>query len=66
MDNVHCLTTRRSEAVKSAPKVSDADAYMGDFYDWAMANGIDTTTTEFKFNAATVLTVVQSLLHSRG
>lgn len=66
MDNVICLKTRRQEKIIESPKPSEADEYLSEFYDWCHRHGIDTSTTEFKFNAATVLTTVQSLLHSRG
>jgi hypothetical protein len=64
MGNVVCLTTTRNAVKKEEPDA--ANEYISTFYDWARAQGIDTTTTEFKFNAATVLTVVQALLHGRN
>jgi hypothetical protein len=63
--NVVCLTTRKSERAEETVKESAADEFVRQFYDWAAQHGIDTTTTNFKYDAATVLTVVQSILHER-
>lgn len=63
MKNVVCLTTKRNEQTESPRETNEADNFISDFYDWAMKNGIDTTTIEFKWDAATVLTIVRGLLH---
>lgn len=65
MSNVVCLTTKKNERVDEPIKDSEAHTFLAQFYDWAREHGIDTTTTQFKFDAATVLTVIQSLLHER-
>ena len=64
MSNVVGFATRKKEKVQEA-KGNDAQNFLSEFYDWARENGIDTETTRFKYDAATVLTVVQSLLHER-
>ena len=64
MRNVVSLTTRKKERKAEARKDA-AQEFISQFYDWARDNRIDITTTEFKFNAATVLTVAQALLHGR-
>ena len=52
--------------IRSKPIEKDEAAeFISNFYDWARDNGIDTTTTEFKFDAAVILTTIQSLLHGR-
>jgi hypothetical protein len=63
-NNVVCLTTTRRE-VKKQVEVDEAHEFISIFYDWARERGIDTTTTEFKFDAAVILTTIQSLLHER-
>lgn len=65
-DNIVCLNQKRNE-IKVEPNEEDkADSFISYFFDWAQEQGIDTSSVEFKFNAATVLTVIQSLLHERN
>lgn len=55
---------------KSAPKVElptnqapqEALDYIAGLYEWADERGIDTTTLDFKYEAATIMTVVQGML----
>lgn len=63
MSNVVGLTTKKKMKNKPDDK---AQTFISEFYDWAVKNGIDTTTTEFKWDAATVLTIVRGLLHKKG
>ena len=62
--NVVSFATRKNEEPVKTPQ-DEAHEFILKFYDWAREHGIDTTTTRFKFDAAVVLTTVQSLLHER-
>lgn len=62
MGNVVCLTTRKNEKMKEVDE-NPVDEFIEEFYNWAFRNGVDTTTTRFKFDAATVMTVCQALIH---
>jgi len=64
MKNVVSLTTTRNER-KAEVRQDEAHEFISYFYDWAREHRIDTTTTEFKYDAAVVLTTIQSLLHGR-
>ena len=60
MSNVIGLTKRKEEV---QPTGDEAESFISGFYDWAVDQGIDTSTVEFKWDAATVLTIVRGLLH---
>jgi hypothetical protein len=64
MSNVHCLTEKRNAS--KVEKIDEAEQFISTFYDWCMEHNIDTQSIEFKFNAATVLTVIRSLIHARN
>ena len=64
MENVVSITTTRNKR-KASKRKDEAQEFISTFYDWARANRIDTTTTEFKYDAAVILTTIQSLLHGR-
>lgn len=59
------ISFKPRETNKGPSKESITDSFMMDFFDWAELNGIDVESSEFKYNAATILTVVQSLLNKK-
>ena len=64
MRNVVSLTTTRNER-KAEIRQDEVQEFVSNFYDWAREHGIDVTTTEFKYDAAVIMTTIQSLLHGR-
>lgn len=50
--------------IPSAPL--EAQAFVTDIlYDWAIKNGIDIDTIDFKYECATIMTVLQGMLWKR-
>lgn len=39
--------------------------FIGEVYAWAQTQGIDTESIDFKYEAATIMTVLQGMLHKR-
>jgi hypothetical protein len=62
MNNVVAFTARKP---KEPTKDEILNDLVGRLVDWAEEQGVDTSTTEFKWDAATIRTVAQGLLHRK-
>ena len=67
MSNIVPLRTKKTippvEIVTNVPGNEAKSFIMNEFFDWCHDNGVDVSGTEFKYASATILTVMQGLMH---
>lgn len=67
MSNVVAFAARKPKPVvvemptNSTPQ-SVMDFITGDLYNWALSQGIDLESTDFKYESATIMTVLQGMM----
>lgn len=64
MSNVVCLATTKKDKVRKETK-EGVDSFIYELYDWCQNQGIDTTSEDFRWEAATIMTIIQGMLHKR-
>lgn len=70
MSNIVSLRRKASPQTPQIPVISASeeaqDFILNELYMWALEKGIDTETTDFKYESATIMTVLQGMLWKKN